>query len=449
MSAETDREPCAAKRGPLPIGRAELDSESGPDGGHTGSSATQPEESLPPLTDLNGRKTAALEQELARLRRENLLRTRRVMDGPQGVRPVVNGRRLLSFCSNDYLGLAAHPAVVDALHDGVERYGVGSGSAHLVSGHSEAHQRLERDLADFTGRERALLFSTGYMANVGVISALCSRGEHLFADRLNHASLNDGAKLAGAKLRRYPHCDVDALERMLGANGATLIATDGVFSMDGDLAPLPELARVARESGAWLLADDAHGLGVIGNGGRGSLDVLGLDDREVPILVGTLGKAFGTFGAFVAGSSSLIETLIQRARSYIYTTALPPAVAHATSAALALSIRESWRRDHLRSLIGRFRRGAAALGLPLIESHTPIQPLLAGDSLLALEWSQFLESQGVLVTAIRPPTVPKGSARLRITLSAEHQRDDIDHLLSLLARLPRRQHASMRSKENA
>jgi 8-amino-7-oxononanoate synthase len=449
MSVEPDSAPSPFSCGPLSATRSEADSDSGPDGWNAESSATEPLEGLPPLPDRSGRKDAALVVELDRLRRDNLFRVRRVLDGPQGARPVVDGRTLLSFCSNDYLGLAAHPAVADALREGLDRYGVGSGAAHLVSGHSEAHQRLEQDLADFTGRERALLFSTGYMANIGVIGALCDRGKHLYADRLNHASLNDGARLAGVRLRRYPHRDVAALKRQLGSNGATLIATDGIFSMDGDLAPLRELAHIAHKAGAWLLVDDAHGLGVIGNAGRGSLNVLGLDDREVPILVGTLGKAFGTFGAFVAGSASLIEILIQRARSYIYTTALPPAVAHATSVALALSVRESWRRDHLRALIARFRHGAAALELPLMESHTPIQPLLAGDPLLALEWSLFLENQGVLVTAIRPPTVPKGAARLRITLSAAHQEEDIDHLLALLARLPHRQRASMRSKEKA
>jgi 8-amino-7-oxononanoate synthase len=416
-----------------------------PDGWNPESSASRPLDApaTPPSDD------AALRADLERLRRENLYRVRRVLEGPQGVRPVVDGRRMLSFCSNDYLGLAAHPVVTDALREGVTRYGVGSGAAHLVSGHSEAHRQLEQDLADFTGRPRALLFSTGYMANLGVISALCVRGEHVFADRLNHASLNDGARLAQVRLKRYPHRDVDALERMLADAGASMLITDGVFSMDGDLAPVPELARIAAAAGARLMVDDAHGLGVIGRAGRGTLDVLRQDDRQVPVLVGTLGKAFGTFGAFVAGSETLIETLIQRARSYIYTTALPPAVAHAASAALALSVREDWRREHLKALIARFRHGAAALELPLLESHTPIQPLLAGHSLLALEWSLFLEDQGVLVTAIRPPTVPKGQARLRITLSAAHREEDVDRLLELLAQLPRREGRGPRAEVEA
>jgi 8-amino-7-oxononanoate synthase len=420
---------------------ANSDSIPGPDGWNADSSASVPRAGLPPLPEAAEtyapHPDATLIAELDRLRRENLYRARRVLDGAQGVRPVVDGRRMLSFCSNDYLGLAAHPALADALREGASRFGVGSGAAHLVTGHSAAHRRLEEDLADFTGRPRALLFSTGYMANLGVVSALCTRGEHVYADRLNHASLNDGARLAAARLKRYPHRDTAALARMAADGGAAMIITDGVFSMDGDIAPVPELAGVARSMGARLMVDDAHGLGVIGRGGRGTLDVLGQDHHRVPILVGTLGKAFGTFGAFVAGSDALIETLIQRARSYIYTTALPPAVAHATSVALALAVREDWRRERLETLIGRFRHGAAALDLPLLESHTPIQPLLAGDSLRALEWSLFLEDNGVLVTAIRPPTVPRGAARLRITLSAAHAESDVDRLLELLARLPR------------
>jgi 8-amino-7-oxononanoate synthase len=381
----------------------------------------------------------ALAQELKRLRRDNLYRARRTLEGPQGVRPIVDGRSMLSFCSNDYLGLAAHPGLAEALRDGVSRYGVGSGAAHLITGHSEAHRRLEEALADFTGRPRALLFSTGYMANLGVLSALCDRGEQVYADRLNHASLNDGARLAGARLKRYPHADVAALGRMLGSGDAAMLVTDGVFSMDGDLAPLPALAEVAARHGARLMVDDAHGLGILGRNGRGTLDLLGQDLQQVPVLVGTLGKAFGTFGAFVAGSEVLIETLIQRARSYIYTTALPPAVAHATITALEMAVHEDWRREQLRALIERFRDGAAALGLPLMPSQTPIQPLLAGDARTALEWSSFLEARGVLVTAIRPPTVARGAARLRITLSAAHSEQDVDQLVELLAQLPQRE----------
>ena len=377
-----------------------------------------------------------LQADLDRLRGQHLYRSRRLLDGPQGVRPLIDGRRMLSFCSNDYLGLAAHPQLIEALREGAERYGVGSGAAHLVSGHGEPHRRLEEALAAFTGRPRALLFSTGYMANLGVIQALASRGSRILADKLNHASLTDGARLSDARLLRYPHVDSDALARLLEAAGKALIVTDGVFSMDGDLAPLPELARLAQDSGARLMVDDAHGLGVIGAAGRGSLDLFSLDVDDVPILVGTLGKAFGTFGAFVAGSEALIETLIQRARSYIYTTALPPAVAHASCVALDIAMREEWRRAHLRRLIARFRDGALRLGLPLAASDTPIQPLIAGGAVQALAWSCFLEARGVLVTAIRPPTVPAGSARLRVTFSAAHQEADVDELLGLLAELP-------------
>jgi len=380
----------------------------------------------------------ALQADLERLREANLYRSRRVLNGPQGVRPVIDGRAMLSFCSNDYLGLAAHPDLVQALREGAERYGVGSGAAHLVSGHGEAHHALEQALAAFTRRPRALLFSTGYMANIGVIQTLAGRGSLLFADRLNHASLVDGARLSDARLLRYAHGDVEGLVRKLAGADKALIVTDGVFSMDGDLAPLPALVRAARDSGAWLMVDDAHGLGVLGEAGRGTLDLFSLDADDVPILMGTLGKAFGTFGAFVAGSELLIETLIQRARSYIYTTALPPAVAWASCVALEIAMRDDWRRAHLTRLISRFRDGVRALGLPLAESNTPIQPLIAGDAGLAMTWSKFLADRGVLVTAIRPPTVPAGSARLRVTFSAAHQEQDLDELLGLLADLPQR-----------
>lgn len=381
-----------------------------------------------------------LAAELASLRAQDLYRRRRRLDGPQGVRPLLGGRRLLAFCSNDYLGLASHPVVVGALREGADRWGVGSGAAHLVSGHGLAHERLEQALAAFVGRERALLFSTGYMANLGVIAALAGRGDLILADRLNHASLTDGARLSGARLRRYAHGDHHAVQRLAATAppGRTLlISTDGLFSMDGDLAPLPALAATARARGGWLLVDDAHGLGVIGPGGRGTLAHYGLGAAEVPILIGTLGKAFGTFGAFVAGSHDLIEYLLQRARSYIFTTALPPALAHATLAALELAEREDWRRARLQTLVARFQAGAAALGLPLLPAPTPIQPLLCGDAATALAWSRALEADGILVSAIRPPTVPVGSARLRITFSAAHEEADVDCLLAALARLPR------------
>ncbi len=384
---------------------------------------------------------AGLTDELDRLRAAHLYRGRRVIEGPQQPRAVVNGRELLSFCSNDYLGLANHPQVIQAFRDGAERWGVGSGAAHLVNGHSRAHQRLEEELAEFTNRPRALLFSTGYMANLGVITALAGRGDRVLEDRLNHASLIDGALLSRATLARYPHGDPSALVRMLSGDDTRLIATDGVFSMDGDLAPLPELARIARAAGAWLLVDDAHGLGVLGHEGRGSLDRFALDADAVPILMGTLGKALGTFGAFVAGSEALIETLIQRARSYIYTTAPPPALAEATRVSLAIARRDEWRRERLRTLVRRFREGAWQLGLPLADSQTPIQPLIAGTAERAIDWSAALERAGILVAAIRPPTVPEGGARLRISFSAAHEEADVDLLLDALDALPDRQAA--------
>jgi len=380
-----------------------------------------------------------LAETLQARRAANLYRERRIVEGPQQPELQLDGRAMLAFCSNDYLGLANHPEVIKALQAGAERYGVGSGAAHLISGHSRAHHALEEELAEFTGRPRALLFSTGYMANLGVVSALLGRGDSLFEDRLNHASLIDAGLLARASLKRYRHCEIQGLQQQLNAapEGPRLIASDGVFSMDGDIAPLPELAALAKEHHAWLLVDDAHGLGVLGEGGRGSLSRFGLNHAAVPILMGTLGKVFGTFGAFVAGSEELIETLIQQARSYIYTTASPPALAEATRVSLRLVQQESWRRERLTDLIIRFRHGAEQLGLPLMASQTPIQPLLLGSTQRALDWSRRLEAQGILVTAIRPPTVPEGSARLRITFSALHTDHQVERLLDALAELPR------------
>ena len=386
-----------------------------------------------------------LRSELSRRQAAHLYRRRRLIAEAPGPHLTLEGRPAIAFCTNDYLGLARHPELVAAFQRGAERHGVGSGSAHLVAGHGPEHQALEEELADFLGRPRALLFSTGYMANLGVIQALAGPGDLVLEDKLNHASLLDGALLARARLRRYPHADLAALRRQLsGPAGRTpsasaqalTIATDGVFSMDGDLAPLPELAAIARSAGAWLLVDDAHGIGVLGREGQGSMDHFGLGVAEVPILIGTLGKALGTFGAFVAGDEDLIETLIQSARSYIYTTAPPPALAAATRASLALARRDEWRRERLRALIGRFRAEATRLGLPLLPSPTPIQPILAGSAERALAWSQALEARGLLVTAIRPPTVPQGAARLRVTLSALHSDQDLDLLLEALARLP-------------
>jgi len=375
-----------------------------------------------------------LAERLARRRQDDLFRHRQTLESAQGPVVRLDGREYLNFCSNDYLGLAAHPRVIAAFRQAAERYGVGSGASHLVCGHSTPHHQLEEALAEFTGRERALLFSSGYMANTGVLTALLRRGDQVFEDRLNHASLLDGGLHSGARFRRFPHSDVAALERQLTrAAGVKLVVVDGVFSMDGDSAPLPQLAAACTRSDAWLMVDDAHGFGVMGQRGAGSLEAANLGVDEVPVLMATLGKALGTAGAFVAGSELLIETLIQQARTYIYTTALPPAVAAASLESLRLLGEESWRRDHLRALIDRFRRGAAGLGLPLMASASAIQPLLVGDAAAAVALSERLRQQGLLIGAIRPPTVPAGTSRLRITLSAGHSEQQVDTLLTQLA----------------
>jgi 8-amino-7-oxononanoate synthase len=402
-----------------------------------------------------------LARELAAFEAQHTRRRRRLAEAfpepgdPTAVR--VGGRLLRNFCSNDYLGLSHHPALIRAATECLGRFGFGAGSAHLVSGHSLEHHALEEELAAFVGRQRALLFSSGYMANLGVIGALTDRHDLVLADRLNHASLLDAARLSGARLRRYAHGDMAQAAQMLSAQRAagdggegegaephksnggggstTLIVTDGVFSMDGDLAPLPELVALAQRHDCALMVDDAHGLGVIGEHGRGTLEQTGAAASAVPILVGTLGKAFGTFGAFVAGDANLIDYLIQRARTYIYTTALPPVVAAASRAGLRLAQQESWRRERLHSLTLRFRAAVAALGVPLTPSTTPIQPLIVGEAAWALALSEALMNAGFWVAAIRPPTVPAGSARLRVTLSAAHREQDVDALAETLGQL--------------
>jgi 8-amino-7-oxononanoate synthase len=371
---------------------------------------------------------------LAERRAAHLYRQRPLLESPQGPQVVVDGRELLAFCSNDYLGLANHPEVIQAMRDGAAKWGVGGGASHLVIGHSRPHHQLEEALAEFTGRPRALLFSTGYMANLAAVTALVGQGDTVLEDRLNHASLLDAGLLSGARFSRYLHNDADSLaNRLEKATGNTLVVTDGVFSMDGDLADLAALSAAARQKGAWLMVDDAHGFGPLGASGGGIVEHFGLGVDEVPVLVGTLGKGFGTAGAFVAGSEELIETLIQFARPYIYTTSQPPAVACATLKSLQLLRSEHWRREHLNRLIARFRTGAAAIGLTLVDSPTPIQPILVGSSERALRLSQLLRERGLLVGAIRPPTVPAGTARLRVTLSASHSEAQLERLLESLA----------------
>lgn len=377
--------------------------------------------------------TFDLAARLAARRAEHLFRQRPLLESPQGPQVRVDGQPLLAFCSNDYLGLASHPEVVRALLDGAERWGVGGGASHLVIGHSQPHHELEEALAEFTGRPRALLFSTGYMANLAAVTALVGQGDTVLEDRLNHASLLDAGLLSAARFSRYRHNDAASLaSRLDKASGNTLVVTDGVFSMDGDLADLPALAATAKARGAWLMVDDAHGFGALGASGGGIVEHFGLGLEEVPVLVGTLGKAFGTAGAFVAGSAELIETLVQFARPYIYTTSQPPAVACASLKSLELLRTEGWRREHLNALIARFRAGAAELGLTLMDSPTPIQPLLIGDSARAVELSRLLRERGILVGAIRPPTVPVGTARLRVTLSAAHSVAQVERLLDAL-----------------
>lgn len=367
---------------------------------------------------------------------QGLYRRRRILDGPQNVIVDTGGRPLINFCSNDYLGLANHPAVCAAFKNAVDLFGVGSGSAHLICGHGKAHHALEEELAAFTGRDRSLLFSTGYMANMGVISALLGHGDTVFEDRLNHASLLDGALLSRARLRRYKHADPRDLQTKLqDCQTRAMIVSDGVFSMDGDLAPLPELAALASQYQAGLFVDDAHGFGVLGQHGAGITEYYGLTQRQVPILMGTLGKAFGGFGAFVAGSDELIEMLIQTARTYIYTTALPPAVAEAGRAGLKISRNESWRREKLQNLILRFKNGAKQQDIRLLDSNTAIQPIIIGDSKQTVEVSNRLLELGFWVSAIRPPTVPAGASRLRITFSANHEDWHIDSLLEALSKV--------------
>ncbi|WP_394237515.1 8-amino-7-oxononanoate synthase [Pseudomonas anguilliseptica] len=371
---------------------------------------------------------------LAERRTANLYRQRPLLESPQGPLVQVDGRQLLAFCSNDYLGLANHPQVIEAWRAGAQKWGVGGGASHLVIGHSTPHHQLEEALAEFTGRPRALLFSTGYMANLGAVTALVGQGDSVLEDRLNHASLLDAGLLSGARFSRYLHNDgVSLANRLRKVTGNTLIVTDGVFSMDGDLADLPSLCAEARRAGAWVMVDDAHGFGPLGATGGGIVEHFGLGLDDVQVLVGTLGKAFGTAGAFVAGSDDLIEALVQFARPYIYTTSQPPALACATLKSLELLRSEHWRREHLNALIKRFREGAQAIGLELVDSETPIQPILIGDSGRALQLSQMLRERGLLVTAIRPPTVPAGSARLRVTLSAAHSLEQLELLLEALA----------------
>jgi len=390
----------------------------------------------PRKTDQTVTNFSDIEEHLQQRETQGLYRRRRIIASAQGRELKVDGQILLNFCSNDYLGLASDDRIRKALQNGAEQWGVGSGASHLICGHTTAHHELEEALAEFTGRPRSLLFSSGYAANMGAINGLIGKGDHVFEDRLNHASLLDGGLISGARFKRYRHRDTTDLGTKLNdcadSTGRKLVVSDGTFSMDGTACDLPALVSAAKPHAAWLLIDEAHSLGVTGKQGRGLVDPEKYGTDDVQIVAGTLGKAFGTQGGFIAGSDALIETLIQQARTYIYSTALPAAVAVATLASLRIAMDEEWRRERLRELIKKFRAGAAQIGLELTDSQTPIQPVLLGDEKSALAMSAALEARGLLISAIRPPTVPNGTSRLRITFTATHSDDDLDRLLAAL-----------------
>ncbi len=379
-----------------------------------------------------------LQADLNLRREQHLFRATNVAQSPQGPLMQINGKPYLTFCSNDYLGLANHPKVVEAFKTAADEFGVGSGSAHLVNGHSQYHENLEQQLAKFTGRNAALLFSTGYMANLAVVTALLNKQDAVFEDKWNHASLLDAGLLSGARFQRYLHNDLKNLQNRLhkasesNAYRRKLIISDGVFSMDGDAAHGQALAKLAKENDAWLMLDDAHGLAVLGENGAGLCEAQNLKQDDVQILMGTLGKGFGTAGAFVAGSQELIDYLTNFARPYIYTTAMPGAIAAATLASLHIVKNEPERRQHLQALIKYFRAGIEEIGLELMPSNTAIQPILIGDTKAALDLSNQLKNKGFMVTAIRPPTVPQGTSRLRVTLSASHTLAQVEQLLAAL-----------------
>ena len=369
---------------------------------------------------------------------QGLLRSRRTLESPQAPHIVVDGKRCLSFCSNDYLGLANHPRLVATMQQAAPQHGVGAGAAHLVSGHSTPHHELEQRLAAFVGKPAALLFSTGYMANLGAVQALVGRGDTVFADKLNHASLNDAMLLSRAEVKRYRHGDLAQLAQMLeqAKSGRKLVVTDAVFSMDGDIAPLRELLELCERHNAWLYVDDAHGFGVLGGQGRGTLSHFGIESLRI-VYMATLGKAAGVFGAFVAAERVVIDALVNHAHSYVYTTATPPVLSAVLMDSVELIEQGAEMREHLQKLIAQLRAGLADLPWKSMPSDTAIQPLLIGDNLKALKLSEGLRERGIWVAAIRPPTVPQGTARLRITLSAAHSEADVDQLLEALHELAR------------
>jgi 8-amino-7-oxononanoate synthase len=370
---------------------------------------------------------------------KSLIRTRRTVDTPCAPRVTVDGRELLAFCSNDYLGLASHPAVLAVMKEGVDRYGAGSGASHLISGHSRAHAVLEERLAEFVGpnlvEARALYFSTGYMANLAVLTALAvgDKDTEIFSEALNHASLIDGARLARTTVKVYPHADVEALDELLGTSRAAnrIVVTDSVFSMDGNLAPLPQLLAVCEKHGAWLVVDDAHGFGTLGGNGRGALEHFDLRSPYL-VYVGTLGKAAGVSGAFVAAHATVVDTLVQRARPYVFTTAAPPALAHAllTSLDIIAGAEGRERRSHLAGLVAQWHDGLQLMNWRALPSQTAIQPVIIGANHATMAAAAALYERGIWVGGIRPPTVPADTARLRVTLSAGHTTADVAQLIA-------------------
>ncbi|MBI5326835.1 MAG: 8-amino-7-oxononanoate synthase [Deltaproteobacteria bacterium] len=392
------------------------------------------------------------EQELSRLKDAGLYRSLSLIQGAQEPRVAINGREVIILCSNNYLGLANHPKIKEAAIKSIEKYGFGSGASRLVSGNMEPHRELEERLARFKGTEAALVFNSGYHANIGIISALVGKGDVIFSDKLNHASIVDGCLLSKAELKRYPHCDMDRLERLLqetekGRSGATekdltahqfanspirkLIITDGIFSMDGDIAPLQDISVLADKYNCVLMVDDAHATWVLGINGKGTLEHFGIDNPDI-IQMGTLGKALGCFGAYVAGSRKLIDYLINKARSFIYTTSLPPTVCAAGIAAIDIIEDEPQIRQGLWDRVKFFRKGLKEAGLNTMQSETQIIPILIGEADKAVRISRSLLDKGIFVQAIRPPTVPEGTSRLRITLMANHSLDDLKYALDTI-----------------
>ena len=374
---------------------------------------------------------------LAELTQADLLRVRRIIDGPQDAAMLVDGKRVMAYASNDYLGLANHPKVVEAAMRALKRYGLGAAASHMVSGHMRAHHELEEKLGDYTGLPKALLFSSGYMANIGILTALAGRGDTIFADKLNHACLNDGALLSRANFKRYPHCDLAKLESMLAvakSGGRKLIVTDAVFSMDGDIAPLPELLKLAETYDALLVIDDAHGFGVLGYRGKGSLEHFNLKSDRI-VYMATLGKAAGGYGAFVAGHEDIVEWILQSARTYIFTTATPPAIAAAMRASLEVMQEDRERLKHLRMLIDFFGDSLKLQFAKLPYSQTAIQPIIIGDNATTMAFAEALRERHMFVPAIRPPTVPAGTSRLRVSITASHTADDLFDLITALTDL--------------